>query len=95
MFLFVVIALWMTGPVVGAIIGVLIGLRPAVNVAVVLTATALSLVVDAGFIEQIDAWATAVHPCALFGVIVGADALAWPGRRWSQRAGAQGRGSGR
>ena len=44
LFVFVFMPFWMTGPVVGAIIGFLIGLRPAVNLAVVLSATALAIV---------------------------------------------------
>jgi uncharacterized membrane protein len=39
LFLFVFVPFWMTGPVVGSIIGFLIGLRPVVNLAVVLIAT--------------------------------------------------------
>ena len=43
LFVFVFAPFWMTGPVVGAIIGFLIGLRPWVNLAVVLTATYVAI----------------------------------------------------
>lgn len=42
-FLFVFVPFWMTGPVVGAIIGFLIGLRPWVNLVVVLGATCVAI----------------------------------------------------
>ena len=63
-------------PVVGAIIGFLIGLRPAVNLAVVLSATGLAIVIYARFLEQMDAWASAVHPYAVFALIVAGVRLA-------------------
>lgn len=84
-FLFVFVPLWMTGPVVGAIIGFLIGLRPAVNVAVVLAATAFSLVFYAAFIEQVEAWTAALHPYALFAAIAAVAAVAWAVRRRLRR----------
>jgi uncharacterized membrane protein len=87
LFVFVFMPFWMTGPVVGAIIGFLIGLRPAVNLAVVLSATALAIVVYARFLEQMDAWASAVHPYAVFALIVALAVLAWLARRWWRRHG--------
>jgi len=85
LFVFVFMPFWMTGPVVGAIIGFLIGLSPAVNLAVVLSATGLAIVVYARFLEQVDAWASAVHPYAVFGLIVALAVLAWLAQRWWKR----------
>jgi uncharacterized membrane protein len=70
LFVFVFMPFWMTGPVVGAILGFLLGLRTAVNLAVVLSATALAIVVYARLFEQIDAWTAALHPYAVFVVIL-------------------------
>jgi len=85
LFVFVFMPFWMTGPVVGAIVGFLLGLRPAVTLAVVLSATALAIVIYARFLEQIDAWASAVHPYAVFAVLVAIALLAWAVRRWMRR----------
>ena len=83
LFLFVFMPFWMTGPVVGAIIGFLLGLRTAVNLAIVLSATGLAIVVYARFLEQAEAWASAVHPYAVFAVIIALALLAWLVRRWT------------
>jgi uncharacterized membrane protein len=87
LFVFVFMPFWMTGPVVGAIIGFLIGLRPGVNLAVVLSATGLAIVVYARFLEQVDAWASAVHPYAVFALIVALALLVWGAQRWWRRHG--------
>lgn len=42
LFLFVLFPFWMTGPVVGCVIGFFLGIRPWVNVGIVLSATALA-----------------------------------------------------
>jgi uncharacterized membrane protein len=42
LFLFVLFPFWMTGPVVGCVIGFFLGLRPWINIGVVLSATALA-----------------------------------------------------
>lgn len=86
LFVFVFLPFWMTGPVVGAIIGFLIGLRVLVNLTVVLSATALAIVVYARLFEQIDAWATALHPYAVFAVIVALALAVWIVRRWLVRS---------
>jgi uncharacterized membrane protein len=70
LFVFVFMPFWMTGPVVGAAIGHLIGLRPATNLAVVLSATLAAVALYARFLQQLDAWASAVHPYAVFAVVV-------------------------
>lgn len=85
LFVFVFMPFWMTGPVVGAIIGFLLGLHTAVTLTTVLTATALAIVVYARLFEQIDAWTSAVHPYAVFAIIVALLALAWVVRRWLDR----------
>lgn len=76
LFLFVFMPFWMTGPVVGAAIGHLIGLKPATNLTVVLSATALAVVLYARFLEQVDAWASALHPYAVFAVVMAIAVLA-------------------
>ncbi len=45
LFVFVWLPFWMTGPVVGAVIGFFLGLRPWVNLCVVLSGTYLAIVV--------------------------------------------------
>ncbi|HSQ71008.1 MAG TPA: small multi-drug export protein [Rubrivivax sp.] len=87
LFLFVLVPFWMTGPLVGAVIGFLIGLHPVVNLAVVLSATGLAIFLYALFLEPLNAWASAVHPYAVFAVIVVLALLAWLARRWWLRHG--------
>lgn len=82
LFVFVFMPFWMTGPVVGAIIGFLLGMRPALILSVVLSATALAIVVYARFLAQAERWLAAVHPYAVFGIILTFAAVAWLVRRW-------------
>lgn len=73
LFVFVFVPFWMTGPVVGAIIGFLIGLRPWVNVAVVLVSTYAAISVWALLLNELNAWAAHVNqfaPYALFIAIM-------------------------
>ncbi len=73
LFVFVFVPFWMTGPVVGAIIGFLIGLRPWVNVAVVLGSTYIAIAVWGLLLNELNAWAATVNqfaPYALFLAIV-------------------------
>lgn len=73
LFLFVFIPFWMTGPVVGAIIGFLIGLRPWVIVTVVLISTYIAIALWALPLSDLSLWAATIDPdapYALFGVIV-------------------------
>ena len=73
LFVFVFVPFWMTGPVVGAIIGFLIGLRPWVNLAVVLVSTYVAIGVWALLLNELNAWAADVNryaPYALFAAIV-------------------------
>jgi uncharacterized membrane protein len=82
LFVFVFMPFWMTGPVVGAIIGFLLGMRPALTLTIVLSATALAVIAYATFLQQVDAWASAVHPYAVFAVIVALALAVWLLRRW-------------
>lgn len=82
LFVFVFIPFWMTGPVVGAIIGFLLGFGPILNLTVVLSASALGVVVYAVFLEHLNAWASAIHPYAVFAVIVVLAAGVWLSQRW-------------
>lgn len=73
LFVFVFVPLWMTGPVVGAIIGFLIGLRPWVNLTVVLVSTYLAIGVWGLLLNELNAWAITVNrfaPYVLFLAIV-------------------------
>lgn len=73
LFVFVFAPFWMTGPVVGAIIGFLIGLRPWVNLAVVLVSTYVAIGVWALLLNELNVWAATVNqfaPYALFLAIV-------------------------
>ena len=51
--LFVWFPFWMTGPIVGSVIGFLIGLRPWVNMAVVLSGTYLAIVCWSLLLKQV------------------------------------------
>lgn len=73
LFVFVFAPFWMTGPVVGAIIGFLIGLRPWANLAIVLASTYIAIGVWALLLNELNAWAGTVNryaPYALFVAIV-------------------------
>ena len=73
LFVFVFAPFWMTGPVVGAIIGFLIGLRPWVNLAVVLVSTYVAIGVWALLLNELNVWAATVNqfaPYTLFLAIV-------------------------
>ena len=54
--LFVWFPFWMTGPLVGSIIGFLIGLRPWVNMTVVIAGTGLATVCWGLALEQLHTW---------------------------------------
>ena len=69
LFVFVFLPFWMTGPVVGAVIGFLIGLRPWVNLLVVLLSTYIAIGVWALLLNELSIWAATVNrfaPHALF-----------------------------
>jgi len=80
LFAFVFVPFWMTGPVVGAIIGFLLGLRSRAIVATVLSATYVAIVVWAAAIGGLSAVAaTTAQRWAIFLAIVAVAllALAW------------------
>lgn len=85
LFVFVFAPFWMTGPVVGAIVGFLIGLRPWVNLAVVLVSTYIAIGIWALLLNGLNVWASAVNqfaPYALFlAIVLIAAAMGWVGRR--------------
>jgi len=89
LFVFVFAPFWMTGPVVGAIIGFLIGLRPWVNLAVVLVATYVAIGVWALLLNELNVWAATVNrfaPFALFvAIVLIAAAMQLLGRRRAAR----------
>ncbi|MBM3391445.1 MAG: small multi-drug export protein [Betaproteobacteria bacterium] len=70
---FVFVPFWMTGPVVGAIIGFLIGLRPWVTLAIVLPTTYVAIGLWALLLNELSAWAATfdrLAPWALLLAIV-------------------------
>lgn len=81
LFLFVFVPFWMTGPVVGSIIGFLLGLRARVNLGVVLAASYLAICLWALLFNQLNALAASYHRWALFIAIVAVLLLAVVARR--------------
>ena len=70
---FVFVPFWMTGPVVGSIIGFLIGLRPWMNLAIVLLSTYFAISLWALLLNELSAWAATfdrMAPWALLLAIV-------------------------
>jgi len=57
LFCFVFFPFWMTGPVVGCVIGFLIGLRPWLNMIVVLGGTYVAVLVWAFLLNEVHVWA--------------------------------------
>ena len=53
LFIFVLIPFWMTGPVVGCVIGFFLGIKPWVNLAIVLSATAMACLGWAVFLKEL------------------------------------------
>jgi uncharacterized membrane protein len=80
LFLFVFTPLWMTGPVVGAIIGFLIGLKARLNLAVVLAATYVAIGVWALLLNELNRWAAAYNRLAPFALVLAIVLLALSGR---------------
>ena len=85
LFVFVFVPFWMTGPVIGSIIGFLIGLRPWVNIAVVLGATYVAIGVWALLLNELSAWAATVNQFAPYALVVAIAfivlAMQWLARR--------------
>ena len=90
LFVFVFVPFWMTGPVVGAIIGFLIGLRPWVNLAVVLVSTYIAIGIWALLLNELNVWASTVNrfaPYVLFlAIVLIAGAMKWLGRPRATRS---------
>jgi len=80
LFFFVFTPFWMTGPVVGAIIGFLIGLRTATNLTVVLVATYVAICVWALLLNELSRWAGAYNEFAPFALVIAVVLLALSGR---------------
>lgn len=70
LFVFVFVPFWMTGPVVGSIIGFLIGLRPWVNIAVVLASTYIAIGIWALLLNELSDWAATVNRFAPYALVV-------------------------
>ena len=94
LFVFVFLPFWMTGPVVGAIIGFLIGLRPWVNLTVVLMSTYIAIGIWALLLNELNVWASTVNqfaPYVLFlAIVLLAGALKWLVRHREQSANGEG-----
>lgn len=90
LFVFVFAPFWMTGPVVGAIIGFLIGLRLWVNLVVVLGSTYVAIGVWALLLNELNVWAATFNrfaPFALFlAIVLIAAAIQLLGRRRARPA---------
>ena len=80
LFFFVFTPFWMTGPVIGAIIGFLIGLRTATNLTVVLAATYVAICVWALLLNELSRWAGAYNEFAPFALVIALVLLALSGR---------------
>lgn len=70
LFVFVFVPFWMTGPVVGAIIGFLIGLRPLVNIVVVLLSTYVAIGIWALLLNELSDWAATVNEFAPYALVL-------------------------
>jgi uncharacterized membrane protein len=93
---FVFVPFWMTGPVVGSIIGFLIGLRPWVNLAIVLTTTYVAISLWALLLNELSAWAATFDRLAPWALLVAIVLIVAAGhllhrRRNSRAAGPAGR----
>lgn len=80
LFVFVFTPFWMTGPVVGAIIGFLIGLRARTILAVVLSSTMVAIGIWALLLNELSRWASAYNRYALFALFLALGLLAISGR---------------
>lgn len=93
---FVFVPFWMTGPVVGSIIGYLIGLRPWVNLAIVLPTTYVAIGLWALLLNELNAWAATFDRLAPWALLVAIVLIVAAGRllhrhRNSRAAGQAGR----
>lgn len=70
LFAFVFLPFWMTGPVVGSVIGFLIGLKARHNLPIVLSATYAAVAIWAVFFEHMNDWFAAYGHYAAFGLVM-------------------------
>ncbi len=84
LFIFVFVPFWMTGPVVGSIVGFLIGLRPWVNVVVVLLATYVATGIWALLLNELSAWAATVHRFAPYALVLAIALIVAAGHLWQR-----------
>lgn len=70
LFAFVFLPFWMTGPVVGSVIGFLIGLKARHNLPIVLSATYAAVVIWAVFFDRMNAWLAAYGRYSAFGLVL-------------------------
>lgn len=80
LFVFVFTPFWMTGPVVGAIVGYLIGLRTRVTLATVLVSTYLAIALWALLLNELHAWASTFNRLAPFALVLAFALIALAGR---------------
>ena len=70
LFVFVLTPLWMTGPVVGAIIGYMVGLRARVILPVVLGGTYVAIGMWGLLLNELNAWAASVNRFAPYVLVL-------------------------
>jgi uncharacterized membrane protein len=70
LFFFVFVPFWMTGPVMGSIIGFLIGLRTWVNLSVVLVSTYITIGVWGLLLNELSDWAATVNELAPYALVL-------------------------
>jgi uncharacterized membrane protein len=85
LFLFVFVPFWMTGPVVGSIIGFLIGLRARVNLGIVLSSSYLAICLWALLFNRLNSLAAAYNRWALFAAVIAVALLAVVARKIQPR----------
>jgi uncharacterized membrane protein len=85
LFVFVFVPFWMTGPVVGSIIGFLIGLRPWANVVVVLLATYIATGIWALLLNELSAWAATFNRLAPYALVIAIALIVVAGNLWHRR----------
>jgi len=70
LFIFVLFPFWMTGPIVGAIIGYLMGLHHRVTLPVVVTGTFFATIVWAWLLKHVHRWAETIDARAPWLIVV-------------------------
>ncbi|KPJ81941.1 MAG: hypothetical protein AMJ58_03045 [Gammaproteobacteria bacterium SG8_30] len=87
---FVFTPFWMTGPVVGSIIGYLIGLRMRTNLLAVLFSTYVAIGVWALLLNELSEWAAAYNRYAPYALVAAFALIALAGRFMHARPGRRG-----